>query len=240
MKKEIRVLDKGFVRLLDTMGGDAGVVNAARVSYAGTSKGEAKDRELIAYLLKHQHLTPFEHALMKFHVKCPIFVARQWFRHRWSSYNEVSYRYTRTAEEFYVPPEWRLQDTKNKQGSIRAPEADQAGLTRVYQDALERSFQAYRTLLEAGVAREMARMALPVALYTEFYWTVNVRSLINFLSLRADAHAQSEIQAYAEALADFFESAMPWTYAAFLKHLWKGENARFGSEREKLCASSPS
>jgi len=239
MKKEIRVLDKGFVRLLDTLGGDAGVVNAARVSYAGTSKGEAKDQALIAYLLKHQHLTPFEHAVLKFHVKCPIFVARQWFRHRWASYNEVSYRYTQTAEEFYVPETWRRQDTKNKQGSLRAEGVDQAELTKVYRGALERSFEAYKALLDAGVAREMARMALPVALYTEFYWTINARS-INFLSLRADAHAQSEIQAYAEALASFFQETMPWTYAAFLKHLWKGENARFGSEREKLCASSPS
>jgi thymidylate synthase (FAD) len=238
MKKEIHVLDKGFVRLLEIMGGDAGVVNSARVSYAGTSKGESKDKELIAYLLKHQHLTPFEHAVLKFHVKCPIFVARQWFRHRWSSYNEVSYRYTRTAQEFYVPEAWRLQDAKNRQGSLPAKDIDHAELTRVYQEALSTASKAYDRLLEAGVAREMARMALPVALYTEFYWTVNARSLINFLSLRADAHAQSEIQAYAEALASFFASEMPWTHAAFLKHLWKGENPRFGSERDKLCASS--
>lgn len=232
--KEIKALDKGFVRLVEAMASDEGVVRAARVSYAGTTKGEAKDRELITYLLKHQHLTPFEHAVFKFHVKCPIFVARQWFRHRWSSYNEISFRYTETSEEFYVPERWRAQDRKNRQGSVAA-DLDDAALTRTYRESLEQSYRAYKQLIEAGVAREMARMALPVALYTEFFWTVNARSLINYLSLRADAHAQIEIQAYAEALAAFFEQLMPWTYEAFLQNLWKGENAKFAARREKAC-----
>ncbi|MFA6092237.1 MAG: FAD-dependent thymidylate synthase [Elusimicrobiota bacterium] len=228
--KEIKVLDKGFVRLVDAMASDAGVVEAARVSYAGTSKGEEKDKGLIAYLLEHQHLTPLEHAVFKFHIKCPIFVARQWFRHRWSSYNEVSYRYTQSKDEYYIPQSWRGQDHKNKQGSVSAKLDDKA-LTQEYVRALETASAAYNRMIEAGVAREMARMALPVALYTEFYWSVNARSLINFLSLRADAHAQLEIQAYAEALASFFSKAMPWTYEAFLTRLWKGENPKLASAR---------
>ena len=117
---ETKVLDKGFVRLIEVMGRDTGVVQAARVSYAGTSKGEEKDRKLINYLLEHQHLTPFEHALFKFHVKCPIFVMRQWIRHRMASYNEISARYTEVKDEFYIPSRWRAQDRKNKQGCFSA------------------------------------------------------------------------------------------------------------------------
>lgn len=233
---EIKVLDKGFVRLVESMGGDAGVVQAARVSYAGTAKGDEKDRKLIEYLLKHQHLTPFEHALLKVHVKCPIFVARQWFRHRFAAYNEVSFRYTETADEFYMPEAWRAQDVKNKQGSVAAPQLDQAKLSRAFAASVENSFKTYKDLLAAGVAREMARMALPVNLYTEFYWTVNARSLMNFLALRADVHAQAEIQRFAEALARVFAEKMPWTYAAFLQHAWRGVNPVIAAEKEKACA----
>jgi thymidylate synthase (FAD) len=230
---EIKVLDHGFVRLVETMGGDAGVVEAARVSYAGTSKGEEKDRKLITYLLQHQHMTPFEHAVFKFHVKCPIFVARQWFRHRFAAYNEISYRYTEIKDDFYVPSVWRVQDIKNKQGSVTAPTLDNAALTRSLKESIDKAKAAYSEMLKAGVAREMARMVLPVNLYTEFYWTVNSRSLMNFLSLRADTHAQWEIQQFAEALAETFSAKMPWTYSAFLSHVWKGENTKLHSERER-------
>lgn len=234
---DIKVLDHGFVRLIETMGGDTGVVEAARVSYAGTSKGEEKDRKLIGYLLQHMHLTPFEHSVLKFHVKCPIFVARQWFRHRFAAYNEISYRYTQVKDDFYIPERWRAQDVKNKQGSVAAPKLDHESLTSSLKEAVEKSKAVYEEMIKAGVAREMARMVLPVNLYTEFYWTVNARSLMNFLSLRADSHAQWEIQQFAEALTECFAKKMPWTYAAFLSHVWKGENPKLFSEKEKLCAT---
>ena len=232
---EIRVLDKGFVRLVETMGGDRGVVQAARVSYGGGSKGSEQDRKLIEYLLKHQHMTPFEQAVFKFHVSCPIFVMRQWIRHRMSSTNEISARYTEVQDEYYVPAAWRGQDLKNKQGSSAAPALDHQALTAAYDEQMRSSLAAYRNLLAAGVARELARMVLPVSLYTQFYWTVNARSLMHFLGLRAEAHAQWEIQRYAEALAVSFEKTMPWTYRAFLKHSWKGGNAKLDAQKEKAC-----
>ena len=232
---EIRVLDKGFVRLVETMGGDQGVVQAARVSYGGGSKGEEQDRKLIEYLLQHQHMTPFEQAVFKFHVSCPIFVMRQWIRHRMASTNEISARYTEVQDEYYVPSAWRGQDLKNKQGSSAAPSLDHKALTAAYDGQMRSSLAVYRKLLEAGVARELARMVLPVSLYTQFYWTVNARSLMHFLGLRAEAHAQWEIQQYAEALAVSFEEKMPWTYLAFLKHSWKGGNPKLDAQKEKAC-----
>lgn len=240
MEKEIKVLDKGFVRLVEHMGGDLAIVQSARVSYAGESKGEERDRKLLTYLLKHQHMTPFEHAVFKFHVKCPIFVARQWFRHRIASYNEVSYRYTETPDEFYIPEAWRAQDRKNKQGSTAAPQLDHARLTESFRGSVEQAYRTYQDLLAAGVAREMARMVLPVNIYTEFYWTINARSLMNFIDLRADVHAQAEIQRYAEALALLFAGLCPWTWAAFLEHVFRGENPSFAAERERLCAVASS
>jgi len=229
------VLDKGFVRLVDSMGGDAGVVDAARVSYGGQSKGAEADKKLIAYLLQHSHLTPFEHAVFKFHVSAPIFVARQWFRHRFAAYNEISFRYTEVKDEFYIPSAWRVQDRKNKQGSVPAPDLDQAALTAAFSKQVDAALGAYREMISAGVAREMARMILPVNLYTQFYWTVNARSLINFLSLRADSHAQWEIQQYAEALAAVFAEKMPWTWSAFLAYAWKGESPALAQRQRALA-----
>lgn len=231
----IRVLDKGFVRLVDFMGGDQGVTDSARVSYGGKSKGAEQDKKLITYLLKHQHHTPFEHSVFKFHVSCPIFVMRQWIRHRMASYNEISARYTEVKDEFYLPTEWRAQDVKNKQGSVSAAALDHAALTAKAKAQVESAMACYRDLLAAGVAREMARMVLPVNMYTEFYWTINARSLMNFVSLRADAHAQLEIQAYGEAVASFFAKKMPWTWEAFLAHSWKGSNPRLDKERAALA-----
>ena len=231
---EFKILDKGFVRLVDFMGGDQGVVDAARVSYGGKSRGAEADRKLIDYLMKHSHMTPFEHSVFKFHVKCPIFVMRQWIRHRMASYNEISARYTEVKDEFYVPAKWRAQDVKNKQGSVAAPTLDHAALTRKFEAQVKASLECYRELLSAGVARELARMILPVNAYTEFYWTINARSLMNFVTLRADKHAQWEIQQYGEATASVFKSRMPWTYEAFLRHAWKGENESIARERAAL------
>lgn len=231
------VLDKGFVRLVDFMGGDQGVVDAARVSYGGKSKGEEADRKLISYLLKHKHETPFEHSVFKFHISCPIFVMRQWIRHRMASYNEISARYTEVRDEFYVPQTWRAQDVKNKQGSVAAPHLDNAALTEKFEAQMKSAMACYKELLAAGVAREMARMVLPVNAYTEFYWTVNARSFMNFLTLRADVHAQWEIQQYAEALAGHFRDKMPWTYDAFLLHVWRGVNPRIEKQKAELAAA---
>ncbi len=226
--RPIKVLDKGFVRLIEHFGGDSGVVDAARVSYGGSSKGGEQDRKLIAFLLKNSHMTPLEHAVFKFHVRAPIFVARQWFRHRIASYNEISYRYTEVKEDFYVPERWRMQDRKNKQGSLASNDLDQEDLTALYTRQLGGAMKAYRELLAAGVAREMARMVLPVSLFTEFYWTINARSLLNFISLRADHHAQWEIRQYAKAIADIFSEKMPWTWAAFIDQACNGRDPRFG------------
>ncbi len=469
------VLDRGFVRLVDSMGGDAGVLTAARVSYASTSKGEEKDRKLISYLLRHEHMTPFEHAVFKFHVSCPIFVMRQWIRHRagcltgdtelwfdlpsgpargrrksyrmsieefhrkwhegarpiphakrlgsfvaipqrprlarmhlrslneqtwtfrhtrildifktgekptfevglddgrlirctkdhrflfeggwktlaaetgleltgelatyrgdglprlcvngrqvsqplyrdkewlerqyrmpdadddgiaamlgvsrhvirkwrkvakplarvtkmipkWAriasirylgvlptydltvegpfhnyvangivthnSFNEISARYTEVQDEFYLPGQWRAPDPKNKQASQPAPAIDQARCARLLQEAYDKSYAVYKELLSLGAARELARMSLPVSLYTQFYWTVSARNLMHFINLRADAPAQWEIQRYAEALSDIFARSMPWTWEAFLRHAWKGSNPRLDGMRGKLA-----
>ena len=213
--EKIDVLDKGFIRLVDFMGGDNRVVSSARVSFGAVSKGEEQDKRLIKYLLEHAHHTPFEHCYFQFHICCPIFVARQWMRHRWGSYNEVSPRYTQVKDEFYIPSQFRGQDTKNKQGSVPTSSLDQETLIKLYEDSVEASYAAYNKLIEAGVAREMARGVLPVCQYTQFYWSVNARSLLNFLSLRTDKHAQWEIRVYADAIAKIFQEKMPWSWEAF-------------------------
>lgn len=213
--EKINILDKGFIRLVDFMGGDDRAVQAARVSFGGESKGEERDRKLIKYLLEHAHHTPFEHCYFQFHVCCPIYIARQWMRHRWGSFNEISARYTQVKDEFYIPSFFRGQDTNNKQGSVSSAELDQDALRIKYEDAVEAAYGAYNKLIEAGVAREMARGVLPVCQYTQFYWSVNARSLLNFLQLRMDGHAQKEIRDYADAIAGIFQEKMPWTWEAF-------------------------
>jgi thymidylate synthase (FAD) len=232
--EKIPVLDHGFVRLVDVMGGDMSVVTSARVSYGGGSKGEEKDRKLISYMLRHDHMSPFEHAVFQFHVSCPLFVMRQWIRHRMASYNEVSLRYTETKDEFYVPQKWRAPDLKNKQSSQAAPELDHDKCTELLRASYEKAYASYQELIKAGAARELARMVLPTSLYTQFYWTVNARSLMHFIDLRADANAQWEIQRYAEALAEFFRKRLPWTWEAFLLYSWKGKNPTLDAEKAKL------
>jgi thymidylate synthase (FAD) len=219
------VLDKGFVRLVDFIGGDQRAVESARVSFGSGSKGAQRDKKLVEYLLAHKHNSPFEHSVFQFHIKLPIFVARQWMRHRIASYNEQSARYTEVREEFYVPAEFRCQDTVNRQGSLKSGTLDNAGLLKIYKKSLDESYAAYRKLLESGVAREMARMLLPVAQYTQFHWTINASSLMNFLSLRMDSHAQLEIREYAGAIAEIFKARMPWTWEAFSKHVKRPQSS---------------
>ena len=200
-----KVLDKGFVDLVNVMGNDETVVRSARVSTGSGSKGPEKDKRLINYLMHHRHGTPFEHVVFTFHIKCPIFVARQWFRHRIASYNEKSGRYSKISYEFYLPEKIRIPHPTDKQMSIpNDGSVDEEEALKIFEEVFESTYSAYQKLLDMGVARELARIVLPLSHYTEFYWTVNMRSLMNFLSLRADSHAQWEIQQYALAIAEYF------------------------------------
>lgn len=215
---EYQVLDHGVLRLVEMLGGDTAVVQAARVSFGKGSKGEEKDRLLIDYLMEHNHHTPFEHAVFKFHVKCPIFVARQWFRHRWSSFNEISGRYTEMKDELYCPAEWRTQKDLNYKFD-NLPGSLSEELSMKLKEMYGKVYALYEEFLAQGVAREQARIILPLSLYTQFYWTVNARSLINFLMLRLDEHAQYEIRVYAQKINEMFKEKMPWSHEAFMKHI---------------------
>ena len=203
----------GYVSLLQVSGDDTGVVNAARVSFGKRIEeiGDG-DRRLIRFLLQHQHGTPFEHNSLTFLVKCPLFVARQWHRHRVGiSINEISGRYVELKEEFYLPREFRIQAKHNRQASA-AGEFDQATAERAkaaYQAAIDTAYQNYQQLLAAGVAREQARAVLPLATYTEYYWTCNLRSLMHFVRLRNHADAQWEIQQYAQAMLSLAKPHFP-------------------------------
>ncbi len=216
----VRVLDHGFVRLDDAMASDLSVVNSARVSF-GRRKEEMDeaDEKLIRFLMRDRHGTPFEHNAFRFHVRAPIFVAREWMRHRVGSYNEYSLRYAQASEDFYLPAADDVRTQVGKPGAytFRPVEAEVAeGARRELQAVYEHAYAAYRRLVDMGVARELARCALPVAAYTEFYWTVNARSLMNFISLRAHETAQREIRSYAQAVEAFFAAKMPVTHAAFV------------------------
>lgn len=211
------VLDKGFVRLVEFMGGDIAVVQAARVSVGQGIKTPERDRRLIEYLMEHEHGTPFEHSIFKFHVKCPIFVAREWFRHRISSFNEISQRYVEVPDEFYIPQRLRKQSKNNKQASEFADFENSQEIFRLIEEAYEKSYKIYKNLLNLQVARELARIVLPLGIYTQFYWTVNARSLMNFLRLRMAEDAQYEIREYANVLYEIFKEKMPWTAESWIK-----------------------
>ena len=216
----IHVLDHGFVRLDDVMASDLSVVNAARVSFARRKEEmDDSDAGLIRFLMRDRHGTPFEHNAFRFHIRAPIFVAREWMRHRVGSFNEFSLRYAKATEDFYVP---EPEDVRSQVGKPGAYTFESLGpeLAEETRDALrhvyEHAYSTYERLVEAGVAREVARSVLPVGAYTEFYWTVNARSLMNFVSLRAAETAQREIRRYAEAVERFLEQHMPITHAAFV------------------------
>lgn len=225
--KRINVLDQGFVRLIDVMGDDARIVQAARVSYGDGTKTVREDAGLIDYLMRHKHTSPFEMVEFTFHIKAPIFVVRQWFRHRTASVNEISARYSVMRDEFYLPDpsDLRAQSKKNKQvGEGVLPDDAARAAARRIRDAQRESFTVYEELLELGVARELAREVLPVGLYTEFYWKQNLHNLLHFLRLRLDWHAQLEIRAYADAVARFVSMAVPATWASFEEHMLHGAN----------------
>ena len=216
----VPVLDHGFVRLDDAMADDLSVVNGARVSFARhKTEMDDSDAGLIRFLMRERHGTPFEHNSFRFHIRAPIFVAREWFRHRVGSFNEFSMRYAKATDDFYVPGPDDVRSQVGKPGaySFEPVEADIAETTREEMRAVyEAAFSAYERLVDLGVARELARSVLPVGAYTEFYWTVNARALMNFLSLRNSETAQREIRRYAEAAEQFLAEKMPITYAAFV------------------------
>ncbi len=222
LDQEIKVLDKGFVRLVDYMGGDQRIVQAARVSYGEGTKSVRQDRALIHYLIKHWHTSPFEQVQLTFHCKMPIFIARQWIRHRTARLNEISGRYSIMKDEFYVPEPQQVafQSSNNKQGRADSLPLDQAMaiIEQMEQDQKE-AYTEYTGMIDKGVARELARTNLPVSLYTEWYWQIDLHNLFHFIRLRMDAHAQYEIRVYAEALAQCAKAVAPFAYEAFEEHI---------------------
>ncbi|MEZ5830278.1 MAG: FAD-dependent thymidylate synthase [Dongiaceae bacterium] len=231
------VLDHGFVRVIDYMGDDSAVVQAARVSYGRGTKKVSEDRGLIHYLMRHRHSTPFEMCEIKFHVKLPIFVARQWIRHRTANVNEYSARYSILDREFYIPAEQNLaaQSVSNRQGRGDVLEGREAAqvLDLLRTDATH-AYDHYLTMLNEsedgqkidesrqGLARELARMNLGLNFYTQWYWKVDLHNLMHFLSLRADAHAQYEIRVYADVMIDLMKRWVPLTAEAFIEHRLHG------------------
>jgi len=216
------VLDHGFIRVIDYMGDDAAIVQAARVSYGAGTKHVQNDEGLIRYLMRHWHSTPFEMCEIKLHVKLPVFVARQWIRHRTANVNEYSARYSIMDREFYIPHPSQLaaQSTVNNQGRGAVLEGEEAArvLEMLKSDA-GRAYDNYEAMLsqdgQQGLARELARMNLPANIYTQWYWKVDLHNLFHFLRLRADAHAQYEIRVYAEAICAVVADWVPLAYAAF-------------------------
>lgn len=219
LDKEYRVLDKGFVRLVDYMGGDSRIVQSARVSYGEGTKTVSQDAGLIDYLMRHEHTSPFEQVQLTFHLKMPIFVARQWVRHRTARMNEVSGRYSIMPEEFYVPEAAYIapQSTDNKQGRSNEPfSSDEAAkISDALVSGQEAAYKNYSALIEKGVARELARVNLPLSLYTEFYWQIDLHNLFHFLKLRLDSHAQYEIRAFAEVLLEITRAVAPLATKSF-------------------------
>jgi thymidylate synthase (FAD) len=217
-----RLLDHGFVRLDGALADDLSVVNGARVSFARRKEEmDASDEGLIRFLMRDRHGSPFEHNAFRFHVRCPIFVAREWFRHRIGSFNEFSLRYAKATDDFYVPEAADVRTQVGKPGAYRFEPVDDelAETTREELRAVyEQAYETYARLVEQGVARELARSVLPVGAYTQFYWTVNARALMNFVSLRNSEFAQLEIRRYAEAVEAFFAQLMPVTHEAFLEN----------------------
>ena len=226
----IPCLDHGFVRYIDHMGTDLRVVEAARLSYKSPSKGDEADKKLLSYLWKNKHTSPFEMLKVTLNIKLPIFVMRQYVRHRMQNLNEVSARYTQLPNEFYIPEnKWRAQDTKNKQGSIAdSSESWNPKLARKGMEAscalrlfCEESYALYEDMLATGIAREMARMVLPLNIYTEIYACWDMKNLLHFITLRDDAHAQAEIQVYGKSIKQICKELFPWTIECYEKYKWK-------------------
>lgn len=220
------VPSNGFVRLVDYMGSDQSIVQAARVSYGAGTKSVREDRGLIRYLMRHDHTTPFEMVVLKFHIKAPIFVIRQWVRHRTASVNEESARYSIMKEEFHEPA-WAdvgFQSKDNKQG--RSPDEVPQELVQRFlaflKEDRETAYAHYEEFLQNNVARELARIVLPLSLYSEFYWQMNLHNLLHFLRLRLDAHAQKEIRDFAQQVALCVQAVAPMAWEAFEEYKLRG------------------
>ena len=229
--KPFEVLDHGFVRVIDYMGNDSSVVQSARVSYGHGTKQVNADKGLINYLMSHRHTTPFEMCEIKFHIKLPIFIARQWIRHRTANVNEYSARYSIMEDEFYIPKAENLaaQSVTNHQGRdedrILSPEEQRKVLDLLKRDS-KNCYNSYLEMIDedgAGLARELARMNLPVNCYTQWYWKLDLHNLLHFLSLRADSHAQYEIRQYASIMLDMVKKWVPLSYDAFVKYRMSGK-----------------
>ena len=250
------VLDHGFVRVIDYMGDDGAIVQAARVSYGRGTRRVSEDRGLINYLMRHRHTTPFEMCEIKYHVKLPVFVARQWIRHRTANVNEYSARYSILDNEFYIPAPEHLaaQATTNRQGrgALLEGEAAQRVLHLLRAEA-ERAYAGYSTLLNEdetgapvdpdrpGLARELARMNLSLNVYTQWYWKIDLQNLLHFLSLRGDPHAQYEIRAYAEAMLDTVRRWVPLAYDAFMEYRMNAATISAGGLKviQRMLAGEP-
>ena len=225
--KQFPVLDDGFVRLVDYMGSDESIVQAARISYGKGTKSTSKDRGLINYLMRNRHTSPFEMCELKFHVRVPMDTWRQWIRHRTANVNEYSTRYSEAIDSMQCtkPDEWRKQATNNKQGSdgfIGADELDIPNgqeLTMIERLGQNEATRIYKERIEAGVAREQARKDLPLSTYTEAYWKIDLHNLLHFLKLRMDEHAQFEIRQYANAIAEIVKAIYPLTWNAFEEYV---------------------
>ena len=228
--RPIEVLDQGFIRVIDYMGDDSSIVQSARVSYGKGTKKISNDKGLIKYLMRHRHSTPFEMCEIKFHIKLPIFIARQWIRHRTANVNEYSARYSILDKEFYIPSAENLaaQSAINNQGRGDALTDDEASnVIQILKKDAEQTYSNYETLLnessegniidesKSGIARELARMNLTLNTYTQWYWKIDLNNLLHFLALRADDHAQYEIRVYADAMLDIVKKWVPLTYEAF-------------------------
>ncbi|WP_264339715.1 FAD-dependent thymidylate synthase [Wolbachia endosymbiont (group A) of Cydia splendana] len=219
--EEHKVLDHGFIRVVDYMGSDSAIVQAARVSYGKGTKQISQDEALIKYLMRHHHTTPFEMCEIKFHVKLPIFVARQWTRHRTANVNEYSARYSILDNEFYTPKPEQVakQSDNNKQGSGEAfdPDTSKEIIDSLTNDS-NLVYSHYEKFIEQGLAREIARTNLMLNYYTQFYWKIDLHNLLHFLKLRADKHAQYEIRVYAEVMLDIIKKWVPLAYNAFVEY----------------------
>jgi thymidylate synthase (FAD) len=226
LDKEFTCLNAGFVRLVDYMGGDESIVQAARVSYGKGTKSVNEDRGLIRYLMRHMHTTPFEMVELKFHVKLPIFVARQWIRHRTANVNEYSGRYSVMKDEFYIPDDTAVhfQSKRNKQGREgEVPQELRQKVLEILTSSQRQMYDEYSRLLEDDIARELARVNLPLSLYTEWYWKIDLHNLFHFLNLRMDSHAQHEIRVYATAIAEITRKVVPVAWEAFEDYVLKAQ-----------------
>lgn len=237
---EFKVLDHGFVRVVDYMGNDKSIENSARVSYGGHEKNrtEKETRKLIRYLLRHKHTTPFEMCEIKFHIKMPLMIARQWIRHRTANVNEYSARYSVLDNEFYIPSPEQLaaQSTKNHQGRGDEPlsEEESQQVINILKDDSSRCYDNYKLMMNKydddelinpkfqGVAKEIARMNLPTNIYTQWYWKIDLHNLLHFLNVRSDSHAQYEIREYANIMLDIVKQWVPIAYEAFIDYVKEG------------------